>query len=78
MVCDGLRPHLHELFGSDKDGSRARWPPHLAPMPVAELGHVPESFAPAGWDQLLHKLLNERAKKRAWQLDDRAREGFAG
>ncbi len=46
-------------------------------MPVADLGHVPESFASAGWDQLLHKLLNERAKNHAWQFDERARQAFA-
>ena len=60
VICGGLQPALHELLGSDEDGMRPRWLPHLAAMPadVGEIGH--STRVPTDWQLLIGKHLVAR------------------
>jgi hypothetical protein len=75
VVCGGLQPALHELLGSEDDGLRPRWLPHLAAMP----DEPPEDVQPNGttWRHLLIvELVAARDRARVWSLSGSALEAF--
>jgi hypothetical protein len=52
VLCGGLQTALHELLGSEEDGLRPRWLPHLAAMPENS-GTLCGIKQPQAWQLLL-------------------------
>jgi hypothetical protein len=75
-IVGGLQTRLHELLGSEEDGSRPRWLPHLATMPDVDLLRS-DTRHPMEWQTLLGRdLLPQRNQERVWRLDSSARAAF--
>ncbi len=74
VVCGGLQTGLHPLLGSEDDGLRPRWLPHLSGMPDRFEDASPFT---AGWTKLLSgDLLPQRDKARVWSPSPSARATF--
>ena len=77
VICGGLQPALHPLLGSEEDGLRPRWLPHVAALP--DNADLPEDEDPrvSTWDLTIGKLIEKRERERVWRLSSGARETFA-
>ena len=75
VVCGGIQPPLHGLLGSEDDGLRPRWLPHLAAMPV-DVSYTATAVN-AGWGMLIaSRLVSVREHKRTWTLSTSGRAAF--
>src|SRR5262249_45826299 len=76
VICGGLQVVFHHLLGSEGDGLRARWLPHLAEA-LGEPGDPAANGATAAWTSLLRELLARRNVSRQWRLSEEAARAFA-
>jgi hypothetical protein len=76
VICGALQTTLHELLGSESDGTRPRWLPHLAGMPGPHF-QAQDSAPPASWDALLRELVGWRDRRRVIALTGAARVRFS-
>ncbi len=78
VIVGGLQPALHGLLGSEEDGLRPRWLPHLAGLPAGDMpSERGDDEPPADWAELLQELLEVRGQPRVWRLAPAAERLFA-
>jgi hypothetical protein len=80
VICGGLQSAIHDLLGSDEDGLRPRWLPHLAGMPdppAAKPDGVPADLqAVSAWEALLDRLIANRKRPTTRELTPGAHARF--
>lgn len=72
-IVGGMQPHLCDLLGSERDGMRARWLPHLAEMPD---GAAVVPSAALAWSIAVDPLIDVRSRGRRWTLGHQALRAF--
>ena len=68
-ICGDIQTYLHALLGSDLDGMRPRWLPHLWEQPWKEARLSPLSDVLEGWASLVKRLSDRRLMPRRWHME---------